>query len=331
MDADILHRISLQATSLLNSANNYLTDDIKFHSVASSSSSNATPRANSPVSQSIQTPDHPMSPTPQTIVEEEKKSTIEPQQPQTQPEIQQEDVNMEQAPSETTTTNEEKMSEEEIAQQKEQEEEEKKSMLKIETVTANLGRIQNQIRVLHETTDPLTLTTDESTIMEGQPLKTKSTNLEKLQKTCLLYSEELFKNLLSLDSLVNLPATKRPLRKQTVSAIQSLLSDVDSVNMKLRKLKEVIDERLKIEEEKTKAEEETKRKEQEQLQKQEQEKRKQAEQERKKQYEQKRKELEEKKKQEEEARKQQQEVLQEEERKHAAELRYAHLKISFLF
>jgi len=82
----------------------------------------------------------------------------------------------------------------------------------------------------------------------------------KKKKKCLTFSEDLMKNLLHLDSLVNLPQSGRPLRKQQVNAIQLLIDDVDKVNVKLRKIKEVEYQRRKEDDEKRKVEEDKQKK-----------------------------------------------------------------------
>jgi len=113
-------------------------------------------------------------------------------------------------------------------------------LLKIQTVATDLNRLQSEIRQLHETANKL----DDSTLLTD---KENYNMVSILQKKCLVFTEELMKNLLHLDSLVNLPQSGRPLRKQQVTAIQTLIDDVDKVNLKLRKLKEVEDERRKEE------------------------------------------------------------------------------------
>lgn len=87
--------------------------------------------------------------------------------------------------------------------------------------------------------------------------------LSKLQKQCLFYSENLMKDLLSLDAISTgtLPGSEeaseevRPLRKQQVKEIQGLLQDVDQVNSKLKAmLKKVQEEKQRKEEQRKKLE-----------------------------------------------------------------------------
>ena len=104
----------------------------------------------------------------------------------------------------TTPTEEERQESDPLA-----EEQDKSSLLKIQTVATDLNRLQSEIRQLHETADKL----DNTIVM------TENENYElvsKMQKKCLLFTEELMKNLLNLDSLVNLSQSSRPLRKQQV-------------------------------------------------------------------------------------------------------------------
>jgi HSP20 family molecular chaperone IbpA len=83
--------------------------------------------------------------------------------------------------------------------------------------------------------------------------------VDKLYKDCLHFSEALMKNLLTLDA-ISTSEKSRPLRKQQVSTIQDLLSNMDNIKEKLSEYKKHLseDERIAQEEAKLKAAEEEK-------------------------------------------------------------------------
>ena len=102
------------------------------------------------------------------------------------------------------------------------------------------------IKSLHEVADNLNLEQ-----LEGIPEGKKT--VQALQKKCLLYSEQLLKDLMSLDEIVNTPEA-RPLRKQQVQLIQTLMEDVDGVNSRLKSFLQHFQVKEKEEEEKRQAE-----------------------------------------------------------------------------
>ena len=55
----------------------------------------------------------------------------------------------------------------------------------------------------------------------------------------MAYTEQLLRDLMSLDEIVNTPEA-RPLRKQQVKEIQQMMEDVDSLNGKLKKFIEKV-------------------------------------------------------------------------------------------
>jgi len=141
--------------------------------------------------------------------------------------------------------------------QKKIEQEREKAMLKIKTVADNVTRLSDQIEGFAQETTRLNL--DE---LQKEPESAEKV-LSKLQKQCLFYSENLMKDLLSLDAISvgtlldseEASSEVRPLRKKQVKEIQDLLQDVDEVNSKLKAmLKQIQEEKQRREEQRKKAE-----------------------------------------------------------------------------
>lgn len=146
---------------------------------------------------------------------------------------------------------------EESEQRRRIEQEREKAMLKIKNVADSVTRLSDQIEGF----------TSEATGLDMEELQKEPESAEKmlskLQKQCLFYSENLMKDLLSLDAISTgtLPGSEeaseevRPLRKQQVKEIQGLLQDVDQVNSKLKAmLKKVQEEKQRKEEQRKKFE-----------------------------------------------------------------------------
>eukprot|EP01103_Thecamoeba_quadrilineata_P012622 TRINITY_DN32_c0_g1_i1.p1 TRINITY_DN32_c0_g1~~TRINITY_DN32_c0_g1_i1.p1 ORF type:complete len:685 (-),score=244.98 TRINITY_DN32_c0_g1_i1:50-2077(-) len=109
----------------------------------------------------------------------------------------------------------------------------KKYQIKINQVADDVSLMRGKVQHLAEVAERLDLAELAKNPREG----TRAVN--DLQKKCLQYTEHLMKNLLSLDEIIG-STTARTQKKQQINTIQELMSDMDSVNDRLKKLSETL-------------------------------------------------------------------------------------------
>jgi len=154
---------------------------------------------------------------------------------------------------------------------------EPETKLIIEKVKDDVGVIKTAIKSLAQASEQLNL--DEL----AKDSKHAEKVINDLNKKCLVYTEDLMKDLLNLDQVVCSQEDK-PLRKVQVNNIQDLLNDVDSIKQKLlgfqnelkRREQQQLEETKKKEIEQRKLEEERRQKELEEKKKELEEKKKEA-------------------------------------------------------
>jgi len=171
----------------------------------------------------------------------------------------------------------------------------------IQKVSDDVGVIKTGIKSLAQASEELNLEELSNDSKHADMV------IKDLNQKCLVYTEDLMKDLLNLDQVV-LSQEEKPLRKAQVNNIQGLLNDVDTIKQKLlnirNELKQRENEKLKRKkEEETKRNEELKIKQEEEMKRNEELKLKQEEEEKKRNEEEKLKQQEEKKKLEEEQKK----------------------------
>lgn len=103
-----------------------------------------------------------------------------------------------------------------------------KDIAHIKVVAEDVDHLKSEIKNLHDVADKLDV--DHLSPPEGRNL------VEKLQKKCLQYTNDLMKDLLALDQIIGAAQDVRPLRKQQVNVIQQMMDDVDGVYKRLKEI-----------------------------------------------------------------------------------------------
>eukprot|EP01088_Endostelium_zonatum_P001687 TRINITY_DN1203_c0_g1_i1.p1 TRINITY_DN1203_c0_g1~~TRINITY_DN1203_c0_g1_i1.p1 ORF type:complete len:659 (-),score=222.09 TRINITY_DN1203_c0_g1_i1:77-2053(-) len=127
----------------------------------------------------------------------------------------------------------EKQNEEASSNNNEEDQNKRKYELKIHEVKEEVEGFKTEIKNLEEAVSNL----DTEALLQDKGGEKK---VEALRKQCMAYGESLLKELFKLDSLVEVPEDVRQERKEQVKYIQSLMSQLDENQSKLKGLLEEI-------------------------------------------------------------------------------------------